>query len=113
VNFENFGYTTKNNIFRQVKLLADLSTRLLFFAWRLTAFTEIHSQILVFRTEISKHVSQLLSYSTFDDGITPGAFALSSVSLDIGQPYWPFLTFRNFIKAMRSCPSFVLCLLRS
>jgi len=28
VNFENFGYTTKNTIFRLVKLLADLSTRL-------------------------------------------------------------------------------------
>jgi len=28
VNFENFGHTTKNKIFRLVKLLADLSTRL-------------------------------------------------------------------------------------
>jgi len=28
VNFENFGHTTKNTIFRLVKLLADLSTRL-------------------------------------------------------------------------------------
>jgi len=28
VNFENFGHTTKNRIFRLVKLLADLSTRL-------------------------------------------------------------------------------------
>jgi len=28
VNFENFGQTTKNTIFRLVKLLADLSTRL-------------------------------------------------------------------------------------
>jgi len=28
VNFENFGPTTKNKIFRLVKLLADLSTRL-------------------------------------------------------------------------------------
>jgi len=27
-NFENFGHTTKNKIFRLVKLLADLSTRL-------------------------------------------------------------------------------------
>jgi len=28
VNFENFGHTTKNTIFRLVKLLAELSTRL-------------------------------------------------------------------------------------
>jgi len=28
VNFENFGHTTQNKIFRLVKLLADLSTRL-------------------------------------------------------------------------------------
>jgi len=28
VNFENFGHTTKNTIFRLVKLLTDLSTRL-------------------------------------------------------------------------------------
>jgi len=28
VNFENLGHTTKNTIFRLVKLLADLSTRL-------------------------------------------------------------------------------------
>jgi len=28
VNFETFGHTTKNKIFRLVKLLADLSTRL-------------------------------------------------------------------------------------
>jgi len=28
VNFENFGHTTKNTIFRLLKLLADLSTRL-------------------------------------------------------------------------------------
>jgi len=28
VNFENFGHTTKNKIFRLVKLLADLSIRL-------------------------------------------------------------------------------------
>jgi len=28
VNFENFGHTTKSKIFRLVKLLADLSTRL-------------------------------------------------------------------------------------
>jgi len=28
VNFDNFGHTTKNTIFRLVKLLADLSTRL-------------------------------------------------------------------------------------
>jgi len=27
VNFENFGHTTKNKIFRLVKLLADLCTR--------------------------------------------------------------------------------------
>jgi len=28
MNFENFGHTTKNKIFRLVKLLADLCTRL-------------------------------------------------------------------------------------
>jgi len=28
VNFESFGHTTKNKIFRLVKLLADLSTKL-------------------------------------------------------------------------------------
>jgi len=28
MNFENFGHTTKNTIFRLVKLLDDLSTRL-------------------------------------------------------------------------------------
>jgi len=28
VNFEIFGHTTKNKIFRLAKLLADLSTRL-------------------------------------------------------------------------------------
>jgi len=28
VNFENLGHTKKNKIFRLVKLLADLSTRL-------------------------------------------------------------------------------------
>jgi len=28
VNFKNFGHNTKNKIFRLVKLLADLSTRL-------------------------------------------------------------------------------------
>jgi len=28
VKIENFGHTIKNNIFRLVKLLADLSTRL-------------------------------------------------------------------------------------
>jgi len=28
VNFKNFGHTTKKKIFRLVKLLADLSTRL-------------------------------------------------------------------------------------
>jgi len=30
VNFENFGHTPKNKIFRLVKLFADLSTRLYF-----------------------------------------------------------------------------------
>jgi len=32
VNFENFGHTAKNKIFRLVKLLADLCTRL---KWRM------------------------------------------------------------------------------
>jgi len=33
MNFENFGHTTKNKIFRLVKLLADLSTTLNYFEY--------------------------------------------------------------------------------
>jgi len=33
VNFKNFGHCTKNKIFRLVKLLADLSTRLKCIFW--------------------------------------------------------------------------------
>jgi len=41
VNFENFGHTTKNKIFRLVKLLADLITRLKYTNCRMSNLSPI------------------------------------------------------------------------
>jgi len=65
------------------------------------------------RAEISKRASQLLSHSTFADGITPGVLSPSSVSLDIGQHCCPYLSFQDSLEVMQSGLIFILYLQRS
>jgi len=56
VNFENFGHTTKNKIFRLVKLLADLSTRL-YLGMSLRA-----QQMIIFVDVVSDYLSTEFKY---------------------------------------------------
>jgi len=69
VNFENFGHSTKNKIFRLVKLLADLSTRLKTMHCGWTLKTSITLQRIRFFDYIRGTGGHLFLVAGYDQGL--------------------------------------------